>query len=350
MSIKTILPAIVLGLAVAAGAARAESIDEIYAKAKAEKSLAFYAGGPTAPWEAAANRFKQKYPGIEVKIEGGFSNVLDRKIDDQIKAKKLEVDAAFFQTVQDYVRWKKEGNLVRFKPDGFDKIDSHWKDKDGAYVGMSVNAHPYAYNTQLVKPADVPKSALDFLKPEFRGKVVAAYPQDDDATLYDFNSITKKYGWGYWDKYMANKPTFIQGHLGVARSISAGDNLVTLDTIASISLGEKRAGKPHDIAFSTVDPLPIWALTGAVFKGAPHPNAAKLFISWYLSKEFQSTLPAGTWPVRSDVAPSGGMKPILSYKVVNNYREFLTNEKQLAALRERFAKLVGPITNAGGVR
>ena len=167
---------IIVGLAallLSAAAVRAETANEIYAKAKSEGALVFYAGGPTAPWEAAATLFKQKYPGISVKIEGGFSNVLDRKIDDQIKAGQLEVDAAFFQTVQDYVRWKKEGNLLPSKPDGFDKINSAWKDKDGAYIGLSVNAHPYAYNTQLVKPADVPKSALDFLKPEFMGKVVA---------------------------------------------------------------------------------------------------------------------------------------------------------------------------------
>jgi hypothetical protein len=37
-------------------------------------------------------------------------------------------------------------------------------------------------------------------------------------------------------------------------------------------------------------------------------------------------------------------------KVVNDYRDFLSNEKQLVALRERFAKMVGPIKNAGGVR
>ena len=129
-------------LLAAAAAARAETADEIYAKAKSEGALVFYAGGPTAPWEAAANLFKQKYPGIEVKIEGGFSNVLDRKIDDQIKAGKLEVDAAFFQTVQDYVRWKKEGNLLAFKPDGFDKINRAWKDKDGAYVGLPSTRTP----------------------------------------------------------------------------------------------------------------------------------------------------------------------------------------------------------------
>jgi ABC-type Fe3+ transport system substrate-binding protein len=325
MAMKHILPAVILAVAAALPAAQAETADAIYAKAKTEGTLVFYAGGPTAPWEALAVRFKEKYPGIAVTIEGGFSNVLDRKIDAQIKAGKLEVDAAFLQTLQDFVRWNKAGNLLRFKPAGFDKIDAHWKDKDGAFVGLSVSAHTYAYNAQLVRPEDVPKSALDFLKPEFRGKIVAAYPQDDDATLYDFDSITRKYGWRYWDKYMANQPKFIQGHLGVARSISAGETLVSLDTLASTSLAEKRAGKPHEIAFSPVDPLPIWPLSGAIFKGAPHPNAAKLFVEWYLSKEVQGGLPPGSWPVRSDVAPTGGMKPILSYKVVNNYREFLTD-------------------------
>lgn len=331
-----------------ASAGHAENTDAIYAKAKAEKTLVLYAGGPTAPWDAAVKLFNQQYPGIEVAVTGGFSNVLDRKIDDQIAAKSLAVDMAFFQTVQDFVRWNKEGALLRFKPDGFDKIDRHWKDKDGAYVGVAVNAHTYAYNTQLVKPEDVPKSVLDFLKPEFRGKLVAAYPQDDDATLYDFNSIVRKYGWSYMDKYMANRPNFIQGHLGVARAISSGEDLVTLDTIASISLDEKAAGKPQGIAFSTVDPLPVWPLTAGIFKGAPHPNAARLFLTWYLSKDEQARI--GTWSVRSDVPPPAGLKPILSYKLVNSYRAFLTDEKQLVALRARFAKLVGPITNKGGVR
>lgn len=340
--------AVATALLFGAPAAKSESIADIYAKAKTEKALVFYAGGPAAPWEAAAKLFEQKYPGIIVSITGGFSNVLDLKIDQQLKDKKLEPDMAFFQTVQDFVRWKKEGVLLKFKPDGWDKIAGGFKDKDGAFVGVSVNGHPYAYNAQKVAGKDVPKSALDFLKPEFRGKLVACYPQDDDATLYTFDSITKKYGWKYWEQYMANQPNFIQGHLGVARSISAGNDLVTLDTIASISLDEKALGKPHEIAYSSVDPMPIWPLTGGIFKDAQHPNAAKLFLTWYLSKEQQGRLK--TWSSRSDVPPPAGLKALSSMKVVNSYRAFLTNEKQLVALRERFAKMVGPIKNTGGVR
>ena len=58
----------------------------------------------------------------------------------------------------------------------------------------------------------------------------------------------------------------------------------------------------------------------------------------------------GTWSPRSDVEPPYGWKPILSYNVVNNYREFLTNEKQLAELRKRFEAYTGPVKNTGGVR
>ena len=119
---------------------------------------------------------------------------------------------------------------------------------------------------QVVQPVDVPKSALDFLKPAFRGKVVAAYPADDDATLYAFHTVVKKYGWQYMDKYMANQPTFIQGHLGAQRSISSGENWVTLDALPQISMVEKRAGKPHEIAFPESDLLPIWPLTAAIFR------------------------------------------------------------------------------------
>ena len=328
--------------------ALAQSLDSLYEKAKTEGALVLYTGGPTAPWEAAAKEFSARYPGVTVSVTGGFSNVLDKKIDAQLATGKLEADFAAFQTMQDFVRWKQQGLLLEFKPQGFDKIDASFKDPGGAFVAIQVNAMPYAYNPNLVKPEDVPRSALDFLNPRFKGKVVSCYPADDDATLYDFYSIVQKYGWSYMDRYMANQPNFIQGHLGVVRSIASGENLVTFDTIASISTDQKNLGLTQAVAFPQSDPLPIWPFTAAIFKSAPHSNAAKLFLSWYLSPEVQSK--SGTWSPRSDVPAPNGWKPILSYKVVNSYREFLTNTKQLEELRKRFEKYTGPVKNIGGVR
>ena len=241
------IAAVSLGLLAAVVVPSQARLDELYAKAKAEGSLVLYVGGPTAPWEERAKQFEQRYPGIKISITGGFSNVLDKQIDQQLKENKLAVDTAIFQTLDDFVRWKAEGQLLPFKPDGFDAIDASFKDSEGAFFGVMVIAMPYQYNTQLVKSEDVPRSALDFLKPIFRGKVVAAYPADDDATLYLCYTIVQKYGWEYMDKYMANRPNFIQGHLSVQRSISSGQNLVTPDSIFSITEAEKRAGKPVEL-------------------------------------------------------------------------------------------------------
>jgi ABC-type Fe3+ transport system substrate-binding protein len=290
----------------------------------------------------------QQFPGIEVKVTGGFSNVLNEQIEKQMAEKKLAVDMAFFQTVQDFVNWKKQGKLLAFKPDGFDQIYPNFKDPDGAYMSLSANALTYAYNTAAVKPEDAPKSALDFLKPMFAGKMISVYPADDDAALYLFHLIVKKYGWDWMDKYMANGARFIQGHLGVQRSVSSGDNLVTVDSIFSITEGEKKAGKPVESHFSTIDPTPIWPLTGAVFKNAPHPNAAKLFLTWLLEPEQQAKV--GTWSVRADVPPPAGFKPIFSYPVVNTYRAFMTDEAQIKDLRQRYERYTGPVVNTGGVR
>ena len=331
-----------------ASPARAQSLDALYDKAKSEGSLVLYTGGPTAPWDAAAKDFSARYPGVTVSVTGGFSNVLDKKIDAQLAAGKLEVDLAVFQTLQDFVRWKQQGVLLEFKPQGFGKIDPTFVDPSGAFVAVQINAHAYAYNPKLVKPEDVPRSALDFLNPRFKGKVVSCYPADDDATLYAFYSIVQKYGWSYMDRYIANQPNFIQGHLGVVRSIAAGENLVTFDTIATISMDQKNLGLTQAVAFPQSDALPIWPFTAAIFKSAPHPNAAKLFLSWYLSPEEQSK--TGSWSPRSDVPAPYGWKPVLSYKVVNSYRAFLTNTKQLEEFRKRFEAYTGPVKNVGGVR
>ena len=306
----------------------------LYAPAKAEGALTLYVGGPTAPWEEMAKKFSERFPGIKFSISGGFSNVLDKKIDAQIAAGKLEVDTAILQTISDFVRWKAEGNLLNYKPKGFAEIDGSFKDADGAYWATMVNAVPYMFNTEKVAAADIPNSALDFLKPQFAGKVVTPYPADDDVTMWVFFHIVQKYGWDYMDKFMATKPNFIQGHLGQQRSIGTGQNLVTFDSIYNITTLLKKQKMPVESHFAEKD--------------ATHPNAAKLFLSWLLEPEQQ--IATETWSGRKDVPPPHGYKPILSYQVANDYKAFMTNDAQIAELRKKFEGYTGPVVNAGGVR
>jgi ABC-type Fe3+ transport system substrate-binding protein len=318
---------------------RAERMDELYEKAKQEKSLAFYGAGPSGSHDRWIRDFQQKYPGVTVTFTGGLSNGLNRRIEAQLAAGRMETDLAIFQTIQDFARWKQRGALLMFRPEGSEQIDPAYKDEDGAFTAVSVNTVVYAYNTALVPAADVPRSALDFLKPVFAGKLITTDPSEDDAGLSIFNLIVAKYGWDYMDKYMAQKPVFVtSGHQTVSNAIASGEKLVTFDS-TSTTPRLKAEGKPIEPVFSVVDATPVFLVGAAIFKDAPHPNAAKLYLNWYMAKEQQSR--SGTYSPRADVPPPPGLQPLSAYNIDRGYRKLVTDEPRLMELRKRFAAFVG---------
>ena len=267
---------------------RAQTLDQLYASAKAEKALVLWAAGPTAAYERATQAFEQQFPGITVSLTGGLSNAFNARIEEQISAKKIETDLTILQTIQDLIGWHNRGLLLPFKPDGFDKIDREAKNRDGTWIAVIKMPIFYGYNTEHVQHNQVPQLALDFLQPRFKGKLITTYPADDDAGLFAFATIIQKYGWGYMTQYMKQQPKFVQGHLGVARSLASGESTATFDSTASSTLEIKRAGGKVALAGPSDDYLPISFAAEAIFKDAPHPNAAKLFVTWYLSKDWQS--------------------------------------------------------------
>jgi ABC-type Fe3+ transport system substrate-binding protein len=339
--------AAIAALALWCGAAAAQSLEQLYAAAKKEAALVLVGGGPAPPYEKFAHEFMQRYPGIAVTASGGPSNVHAEEIDKQMAARALRTDMAILQTVQDFERWKKAGALAPFKPDGFDKIDAGWKDADGAYVGVYVNGAVYAYNPQKVKPESVPRTALDFTRPEFKDGIITTYPHVDDVTLYLYAILTEKYP-DFLERLKPNALAFVRGHLGVSRAIAAGDKSLTFDAIAKDANDAARAGQPIAIALSETEPMPVWAQIAGIFKDAPHPNAAKLFLSWYLQPEQQRR--TGYWSSRADVGPPEGLKSLSSYRLANDYRAFIADEARAKALRQRYEAFTGPVTSSGTYR
>ncbi|MBI2358641.1 MAG: ABC transporter substrate-binding protein [Deltaproteobacteria bacterium] len=324
--------------------ADAQTLSELYSSAKAEGQLNLYGGGPVALYATDAKLFEEKFPGIKVIIRGDFSNRLTGLIDSQIKAGKMEADIAILQTIQDFVRWKKEQVLVPFKPEAFARVPSGFKDDDGMYNGIAVSGIIYAYNPKLVDKRDVPRSAKDFLKPVFLGKIISTYPHDDDITLYLYHGIVEKYGWEFMDGLMKNNPSFVMGHLGVAQKIGAGEFAVTFDATTTQATAEKNRGASLEVVIPE-DTFPIWAQTVGIFKGAPHPNAAKLYLAWYLSDEQQKRMVqrGGRWSPRNDLAPPAGFRPVTEYQIANKFREFITSDARVQELRKKFEAYIGPV-------
>lgn len=327
----------------AAAAADAASLDELYSAAKSEGALHLYTGGAASNSAGLIRSFNRAFPGIAVTVTGAYSNVNDLRVEQQLRTGNVIADIASFQTIQDFVDWKRADELLPFKFPGFELYDPHYKDVDGTFVATNLNPVTYAYNTTAVGPSEVPRSALDFLRPQFRGQAITCYPHDDDATLYLYYTLVQKYGWGFIDRYMANEPAFIEGHLGVARAIAAGKKLVTFDSSTHTAVDMHQHGLPIGVAFSAVDPTPVFYNTSAILRAAPHPNAAKLFTAWYLSRAQQ--IKTQNWSARRDVPPPPGLRPLSSYKLANGYRDFLVQTELVANLRRRFLALTGPVVN-----
>jgi ABC-type Fe3+ transport system substrate-binding protein len=100
---------------------------------------------------------------------------------------------------------------------------------------------------------------------------------------------------------------------------------------ARIALDAKDKGGAIDIAFSTIDPVPVFFNTNAILRDAPHPNAAKLFLNFYLSNEQQ--IANGTWSARRGVPPPHGMQPLSAYQLANGYRAFMVQTGLVDDLR-----------------
>jgi len=315
----------------------AQTVDELYQKAKDEKTVVLYGAGPTGSHDRWIKEFEQTFPGVAVSFTGGLSPVLNKKVEAQLAAGKIETDLAILQTIQDFAKWKKAGAMMAFKPAGWDVIDEAYKDEDGAFVTVSVNAITYAINTELVTGADVPKSALDFLKPLFAGKLITTDPTEDDAALAVFASIVQKYGWEYMEKYAAQKPAYVNGHAGVSNAIASGDKLASFDSTTT-TWQLMRAGKPIAGVFSETDATPIFLVGAGILKDAPHANAAKLYLSWYLAKEQQAR--SGAFSARSDVPPPSGFKPLADYNIDRGYRRLVTDLERVAELRTRLAAYI----------
>jgi ABC-type Fe3+ transport system substrate-binding protein len=290
------------------------TIQWLYQQALAEGGqLVVYAGGDASDQnDGLKQAFEQQFAGMAMTIRTDLSKYHDARIDNQLARNRLEPDVAHLQTLQDFDRWKREGVLLRYRPEGFDQVYRQFKDKDGYYTGILVLAFSYLSNNSLVPPDQAPRSALDFLDPKYKGKLTITWPNDDDAVLYMFKNIVDKYGWGYMDELLAQQPTFVRG---VPSSVGAVMSGQAAATIAGISALVSNPASPATFTIPSSDFFQSWAQTAAIFKNAKHPAAAKLYLSWLLSKPFQQQV--FQWSVRKDVPPPAGYKPLLEYSNTN---------------------------------
>lgn len=331
------------GNALAAGVyPESRSLDQLYKAALAEGGrVIVYAGGDTPGQQDGTKKaFEQKFPGVTLDVIVDYSKFHEARIDNQIATKTLVPDIVQIQTLQNFPRWKKEGVLQPYKPIGWDKVFRAFKDADGAYTGVFVDAFSNLVNSKLLPDqATWPREAKDYLRPEFKGKIVLTYPTDDDAVLFWFKQVVDKYGWDYVAQLAKQEPIYVRGTQAPTDMVEGGQATVTFSTDGGLV---PFPGTVSRFVLPKEDPFVAWPQQAAILKGAKHPEAARLYLSWLLDKETQKNV-WYMWSVRTDVAPPDGYKRIWEYKNGDPtaFGKFLADRAAVESFRSQIALYLG---------
>jgi iron(III) transport system substrate-binding protein len=193
------------------------------------------------------------------------------------------------------------------------------RDPDRRWHGVYANYNAPAFNTKLVKSAELPNTYAEFAtRKQWAGKVAI------DSTDFEWLKVMFDY---YGERkattliksiVAALKPVVTDGHLALARSVGAGEYWVSLNNYVNLSMNVKLAGGPIEIF--PLDPVALFFSEVGVNAKAQHPNAARLAANFMLSQQCQAFLAKfGRLPTRGDVQsnPPGVVERLTSKKVVS---------------------------------
>jgi iron(III) transport system substrate-binding protein len=143
------------------------------------------------------------------------------------------------------------------------------------------------YNSGIVKPADAPKSLEDLLKPQYRGKVVMPDASQHTTTAQWLASLHKVMGGREKaDKFIrdlaATKPLLVESLTPAGERITTGETPIGIAFIKNVVFYGKK-GVPLD--YVRLGKFMGDGQAVALGAKAPHPNAGKAFMDFFLGEE-----------------------------------------------------------------
>jgi len=318
-----------------------QTLQDLYQAALKEGgTLTVYAGGDevTQGFGIKAG-FERQFPGMTLNIVVDLSKYHDARIEEELLRRDLKADVAHLQTLHDFDDWAARGLLLPYQPIGWAQVPAAYKDPQARFTGLFMLTFANSYNKTMVTADNAPRDYADFLKPEFKNRIVITYPHDDDAVLYVFDKIIQKHGIGFIEKLQANGVQWVRGTQTPRDAVEAGKYAVATGTSGNFVPVEAANTR---FVLPTSDPFLTWAQTGAIFKDAKHPAAAKLYVSWQLSLPVASN--PRQFPIRKDVAPPAGYKPLDQYNTSpEDFLAFMRNRARVERLKSLFERLIGPV-------
>ena len=314
---------------------------ELIAAARKEGKISYYSALELNVAERLGKEFEAKYPGIAVHVERSGAERIYQRIAQEQASGINAVDVANSTDPAHYLDWKAKDWLAPYVPDDVAKhFPADQVDPDGLYATSCGWIEAIGYNTNLVKAEDAPKSYADLLDPKWQGKIVKAHPGYSGAIMTATFVLSRDLGWSFFEKLAQQKVMQVQSAADPPKKLLLGERAVMADGNDYNLLLGKDQGKPVGVVYAA-EGSPLIIVPSAVFRGAPNPNAARLFQSFFFSAEGQQLL-VDNFAHRSfhaQIKEKAGHTPLSALKLLKSDPAAVLAQSE--DIKARYARLFG---------
>ena len=257
--------------------------------AKAEGELVVYGSCEEEYLAAACEHFEELY-GIKVQYQRLSTGEVQAKIEEENG--NPSADVWFGGTTDPYNVVAAEGLLEAYEAENASHLlGSQYRDPDGYWYGIYKGIWGFMVNKDELERMNLeaPADWQDLLKPEYKGLIwLSNYNTAGTAKLV-INTMIQKYGHDEGIQYLVDLDKNIQVYTksgsGPSKNVGTGECVIGIgflhDGITQIV--DNGYENVQLIIPSSGTSFEIGAT--AIFKGAKHPNAAKLWVEYALSPE-----------------------------------------------------------------
>jgi iron(III) transport system substrate-binding protein len=312
---------------------------ELVAAAQKEGKLAWYTSVDLPVAEKIARAFEAKYPGVVCRVDRAGAERVFQRIGQEYGSRIYAVDVVNSSDAAHFIVWKRDGLLAPYVPEDVARFyPAEHKDPDGLFATWRAWLSVIAYNTNLVKAEEAPKSFADLLDPKWKGKIVKAHPGYSGTILTATFQMARDLGWSYFENLAKQNVMQVQSSADPPKKLALGERAVMADGNEYNIFLLRESGQPVELVYPT-EGAPIIVGPNAVFKNAPNPNAARLFQSYMFSAEAQQLMSdvGGLRSAHPAVKEKAGRKPLRDIKVMKD--DPVAVEAQSDQIKARYSQI-----------
>lgn len=265
------------------------AMDELIAAAQAEGELIVYGSCEEEYLAVACENFEKLY-GIDVQYQRLSTGEVQSKIEEENGTPSADV--WFGGTTDPYNVCAAEGLLLPYEAQNASHLMSDaYRDADGNWYGIYKGILGFMVNKDELERMglEAPKDWPDLLKPEYEGLIWTSNYNTAGTAKLIINTMIQKYGHDEGIQYLVdldkNVHVYTKSGSGPSKNVGTGECVVGIgflhDGITQIV--DNGYGNIELVIPSSGTSYEIGAT--AIFKGAKHENAAKLWIEYALSPD-----------------------------------------------------------------